>query len=146
MRTATAVTLLLTLATPLLAQEKARVDGIGGVFFRAKAPKELAQWYDDHLGVTVTPTDYGKEPWKQDAGPTVFQPFPAATKYWNADKPFMLNFRVKNLDGLVARLRKDGIKVDVDPMTYPNGRFAALEDPEGNPIQLWEPKDPKGTK
>ena len=70
------------------------------------------------------------------------QPFPAATKYWSADKPFMLNFRVKNLDRLVAQLRKDGIKVDVDPMMYPNGRFAALEDPEGNPIQLWESKGP----
>jgi hypothetical protein len=142
-RAAAAGTLLLTLATPLLAQEKARVDGIGGFFFRATAPKELAQWYKDHLGVGLTPADYGQEPWKQDAGTTVFQPFPAATKYWRADKAFMLNFRVKNLDGLVAQLRKDGIKVDVDPMTYPNGRFAALEDAEGNPIQLWEPK---GTK
>jgi predicted enzyme related to lactoylglutathione lyase len=140
MRTATVVALLLTLGTPLAAQQKERVDGFGGFFFRAKSPKTLAQWYSDHLGVTVTPSDYGQQPWTQDAGPTVFQPFPAATKYWSADKAFMLNFRVKNLDALVAQLRKADIKVDVDPMTYPNGRFAALEDPEGNPIQLWEPK------
>jgi predicted enzyme related to lactoylglutathione lyase len=141
MKTATtAALLLLTLATSLPAQQKERVDGIGGFFFRAQSPKTLAQWYSDNLGVTVTPTGYGGESWKQDAGTTVFQPFPAGTKYWRADKPFMLNFRVKNLDALVAQLRKADIKVDVDPMTYPNGHFAALEDPEGNPIQLWEPK------
>lgn len=141
MKTATiTAALLLTLATSLLAQQKEHVDGIGGFFFRATAPKELAQWYKDHLGVGLTPGDYGQESWKQDAGTTVFQPFPAATKYWRADKTFMLNFRVKNLDALVAQLRKADIKVDVDPMTYPNGRFAQLADPEGNPIQLWEPK------
>ena len=146
MKTATALTLMLTFATPLLAQEKPGVEGIGGFFFRAKSPKTLAEWYRDHLGVTLTPSDYGKEPWRQDAGITVFQPFREETKNWRADKPFKLNFRVKNLDGLVAQLRKDGIKVDVDPMTYPNGRFAQLEDPEGNPLELWEAKEPKGTK
>ena len=139
-RATTAAVLLLTLATSLPAQEKERVDGFGGFFFRAQSPKTLAQWYSDHLGVTPTASDYGGQSWKQDAGTTVFQPFPAATKYWRADKAFMLNFRVKNLDALVAQLRKADIKVDVDPMTYPNGRFASLEDPEGNPIQLWEPK------
>ena len=140
MKTATIAALLLTLATSLPAQQKERVDGIGGFFFRAQSPKTLAQWYSDHLGVTVTPASYDGVPWTQDAGTTVFQPFPATTKYWRADKTFMLNFRVKKLDALVAQLRKADIKVDVDPMTYPNGRFAALEDPEGNPIQLWEPK------
>src|SRR4029077_18298378 len=98
MRTVTVVALLLTLGTPLAAQQKERVDGFGGFFFRAKSPKTLAQWYSDHLGVTVTPSDYGQQPWTQDAGPRVSQPFPAATKYWSADKAFMLNFRVKNLD------------------------------------------------
>jgi glyoxylase I family protein len=141
MRTTTAAALLLlTMTASLAAQQKERVDGIGGFFFRASSPKALAQWYSDHLGVTVTPTASGQEPWTQDAGATAFQPFPGATKYWRADKAFMLNFRVKNLDALVAQLRKADIKVDVDPMEYPNGRFAALEDPEGNPIQLWQPK------
>jgi predicted enzyme related to lactoylglutathione lyase len=141
MRTTIVAALLLTLAASLpAAQQKERVDGFGGFFFRAQSPKTLAQWYSDHLGVTVTPTGYGGESWKQEAGTTVFQPFPATTKYWRAEKAFMLNFRVKNLDALVAQLRKADIKVDVDPMTYPNGRFASLEDPEGNPIQLWEPK------
>jgi predicted enzyme related to lactoylglutathione lyase len=55
-------------------------------------------------------------------------------------KWFMLNFRVRNLDAMVAQLERAGTKVDVDPKTYPNGRFAQLSDPEGNPIQLWQPK------
>jgi glyoxylase I family protein len=117
-----------------------RVEGIGGIFFRASDPKALAQWYADHLGVGVTPTDYGQEPWQQTAGPTAFAPFPATTKYFGrAEQAFMLNFRVRNLDAMVAQLRRAGITVDVDPEKYPNGLFARLADPEGNPIQLWQP-------
>jgi predicted enzyme related to lactoylglutathione lyase len=108
-------------------EQKERVDGIGG--------------YSDHLGVTLTPADDKSESWQQLAGPTVFQPFPANTTYFgSADHSFMLNFRVKNLDAMVAQLRRAGITVDVDPKTYPNGRFARLSDPEGNPIQLWQPQ------
>jgi predicted enzyme related to lactoylglutathione lyase len=121
-----------------------RVDGIGGVFFRAKDPKALARWYADHLGVGRTPTSYGEQPWRQTAGPTAFQPFPADTKYFERpEQAFMLNFRVPDLDAMVAQLRRDGIAVEVDPQAYPNGRFAQTHDPEGNPIQLWEPKEPK---
>jgi predicted enzyme related to lactoylglutathione lyase len=65
----------------------------------------------------------------------------ADTKYFGGpEQGFMLNFRVSNLDAMVAQLRRAGIKVDVDPKTYPNGRFALLHDPEGNPIQLWQPQ------
>ena len=118
-----------------------RVEGIGGFFFRSKAPKVLAKWYADHLGITLTPSDYGQEPWRQSAGPTVFEPFPAGTKYFGRDEQmFMLNFRVKNLDAMAAQLRAADIVVEVDPQAYPNGRFALTHDPEGNPIQLWEPK------
>ncbi len=118
-----------------------RVDGIGGFFFRSKSPKILAKWYADHLGITLTPSDYGQQPWRQAAGPTVFQPFRADTKYFGrAEQMFMLNFRVTNLDAMVAQLRQAGIGVEVDPQTYPNGRFALAHDPEGNPIQLWQPK------
>ena len=117
-----------------------RVEGIGGFFFKAQDPKALARWYADHLGVGTTPESYGQEPWQQTAGPTAFQPFPSTTKYFGrAEQAFMLNFRVRNLDAMVAQLRRAGIKVDVDPETYPNGTFARLSDPEGNPIQLWQP-------
>ena len=135
----------MAMTAAVFAQEKMeRVDGIGGFFFKAKSPKVLAQWYRDHLGVTLTPADYNTEPWQQAAGPTVFGPFPADTKYFGRpEQAFMLNFRVSNLDAMVAQLRRASIKVEVDPKTYPNGRFALLHDPEGNPIQLWQPQKNK---
>ena len=127
---------------PPAAAPMERVDGIGGFFFRAKNPKALARWYADNLGVNQTPTAYNQQPWRQAAGPTAFQPFPANTTYFERpEQAFMLNFRVKHLDAMAAQLRRAGAVVEVDPMTYPNGRFASTHDPEGNPIQLWEPKD-----
>lgn len=119
---------------------KERVGGIGGFFFRAKAPQALAKWYADHLGITPTPPDYNHQPWYQAAGPTVFEPFPAGSKFFErTSQQFVLNFRVRNLDAMVAQLRRAGIAVDRDPKVYPNGQFASLHDPEGNPIQLWQP-------
>ena len=107
-----------------------RVDGIGGFFFRSKSPESLAQWYNDHLGITVTPPDYDHQPWQQAAGPTVFEPFPADSEaFGRADRTFMVNFRVHNLNAMVAPLRRAGINVEVDPKTYPNGRFARLRSP-----------------
>ena len=142
MKSSLALALVLTLTAAVSAQPPMeRVDGIGGVFFRAKEPKVLAKWYADHLGVGLTPSANGQTPWEQAGGPTAFQPFPEGTKYFgDATKMFMLNFRVRDLDAMVAQLRRADIAVDVDPKTYPNGRFARLSDPEGNPIQLWQPK------
>lgn len=118
-----------------------RVLGIGGLFFRAKDPSALAQWYQQYLGVDLVPTDYSQRPWSQEAGPTVFAPFANDTDYFgNMEKQWMINFRVRNLDAMVAQLRAQNIEVRVDPETYPNGRFARLQDPESNPIELWEPK------
>jgi predicted enzyme related to lactoylglutathione lyase len=111
-----------------------RVTGIGGVFFRARDPKALAQWYRDHLGVTG-------QVWKQEAGATAFTPFAEKTTYFgDAMKQWMINFRVSDLDKMVRQLEAAGIEVKVDPATYPNvGRFARIHDPEGNPIELWQP-------
>ncbi|MBX3273789.1 MAG: VOC family protein [Sandaracinaceae bacterium] len=120
-----------------------RVTGFGGFFFRAADPAALAGWYEAHLGVTRTPTSYGDPPWTQDAGPTVFAPFEASTEYFGRpEQAWMINFRVRDLDAMVAQLRAAGIDVDVEAEPYPNGRFARLADPEGNPIQLWEPAEP----
>ena len=117
-----------------------RVHGIGGVFFRAQAPKALAQSYSEHLGVSLTPPDYEHDVWQQEAGPTVFEPFPADTTYLGRpEQSWMVNFRVRNLTAMVAQLQSAGIAVEVDPQEYPNGFFARLRDPEGNPIQLWQP-------
>jgi glyoxylase I family protein len=115
------------------------VTGIGGFFFRAQDPRAIARWYLDHLGIALTPTKYDQQPWQQEAGTTAFQPFPATTKYFDPAKAWMMNFRVRNLDAMVSQLRGANISVEVDEHKYPNGRFAHLHDPEGNPIELWEP-------
>ena len=118
-----------------------RVTGIGGLFFRAKDPAALGQWYKDTLGIDLVPADYSQKPWTQEAGPTVFAPFAIGTDYFgNMEKQWMINFRVRNLDAMVAQLRAMKIEVCVVLEPYPNGRFARLHDPEGNPVELWEPK------
>jgi glyoxylase I family protein len=82
-----------------------------------------------------------EQPWRQDAGPTAFAPFPDSTKYFGGrDRVWMIDFRVRDLSAMVSQLRAAGIAVTVDPQLYPNGRFARLHDPEGNPIELWEPR------
>lgn len=117
-----------------------RVTGFGGVFFRARDPSALAQWYQAHLGVDPVPPDYEQSPWRQEAGPTVFAPFPEDTGYFGeGGQAWMVNFRVGDLDAMVAQLREAGVEVKPDPEVYPNGRFARLHDPEGNPVELWEP-------
>lgn len=124
-------------ATPDTAE---RVLGIGGLFFRSREPKKLAQWYQLHLGIDPVPEDYGHAVWQQAAGPTVFTPFAMDTDYFGSkQQAWMVNFRVRSLDAMVAQLQKSNIEVKVDPEKYPNGRFARLHDPEGNPIELWEP-------
>jgi glyoxylase I family protein len=117
-----------------------RVAGIGGLFFRARDPAALARWYADHLGIDPAPTTYEQPPWWQQQGPTVLSPFPAdSDAFGRPEQAWMLNLRVRDLDAMVAQLRAAGIEVTLDPQTYPNGRFASTADPEGNPIQLWEP-------
>jgi glyoxylase I family protein len=120
--------------------EMEKVAGIGGLFFRAHDPKALGNWYQQHLGIALTPTSEGGTVWQQEAGPTAFSPFPETTKYFgDPQKVWMVNFRVHDLDKMVAQLRTAGIEVK-DPESYPGiGRFARLHDPEGNPIELWQP-------
>ncbi|WP_242150707.1 VOC family protein [Sphingomonas sp. BAUL-RG-20F-R05-02] len=116
------------------------VTGIGGFFFRARDPGALRGWYRTHLGVGGE----GYDPWRQAAGPTMFLPFGSSTDYWPADKPWLLNLRVDNLDAVLARLNAAGIAVTTDPAwdSPEAGRFARIHDPESNPIELWEPPVP----
>ena len=130
--------LCLGLSTKGISMEK--VTGIGGFFFRSKDPATLAKWYADNLGVDLVPKDFKTLPWKQEEGFTVFAPFPENSEMIPKGKTWMLNFRVKSLNAMVEQLRVAGIKVTVDPKQYENGSFATLDDPEGNGIQLWEPK------
>jgi len=117
-----------------------KVVGIGGVFFRSSDPEALARWYLEHLGVTPVPETYDGESWHQEAGPTAFAPFERDTEYFGRPaQAWMINFRVRDLDAMIAQLSQSGITVEIDAQPYPNGRFARLADPEGNPIELWEP-------
>ena len=120
--------------------------GIGGVFFRAHDPDALNEWYRKHLNVgagcnadATGPVDEWS--WTAQGGPTVFAPFKADTDYFPADKQYMLNFRVDDIDALLESLRASGIEVITKPeWNDPTiGKFARIHDPEGNPIELWEP-------
>jgi glyoxylase I family protein len=110
------------------------VTGIGGLFFRSDDTKALAAWYQTHLGI-------GGYDWQQSAGPTIFAPFAKSTDYFAADKQWMLNLRVSELDVLLADLTAAGIAVvtNAEWDTPETGRFARIHDPEGNAIELWEP-------
>jgi predicted enzyme related to lactoylglutathione lyase len=123
--------------------EMEKVTGIGGFFFRAHDPKALGLWYQQHLGVSLIPTSSEESPWQQEAGPTAFAPFKETSGYFgDTTKVWMLNFRVRDLDKMAAQLQAAGIEVKIDPQSYPNGRFARVHDPEGNPIELWQPAKP----
>lgn len=117
-----------------------RVTGIGGVFFRAQDPDRLARWYATHLGVDPAPESYDVSSWWQQPGPTVFAAMPADSDHFGSPpRSWSINFRVADLEAMVDQLRGADVEVTVDAEAYPNGRFASLHDPEGNPIQLWQP-------
>ena len=121
-----------------------KVTGIGGFFFRSRDPDGLANWYQDRFGITTVPKEYDQESWRQEAGETVFAPFDHDSQMIGPpEHTWMINFRVDDLEAMVAQLREAGETVEVDPQRYPNGLFAELRDPEGNGIQLWQPMDPE---
>jgi predicted enzyme related to lactoylglutathione lyase len=125
-----------------MAENKPKVVGVGGVFFKCKDPKMVKEWYKAHLGFNTD--QYGaKFEWMEDKKKAVLQwsPFKENTKYFEpSTRDFMINYRVDNLEGLVTQLKKDGVTI-VDTMeTYDYGKFIHIMDPEDNKIELWEPK------
>lgn len=116
----------------------AKATGIGGVFLRADDPAALGDWYRETLNF-----DMSGPVWLQAAGPTVFAPFSRDSDYFARDRAVMLNFRVDDLDGMISRLKAKGIAVETRAEWDSEvGRFARIHDPEGNPIELWEPAGP----
>lgn len=123
-----------------------RVTGIGGVFFKARDPKALADWYRIHLGMNVE--DWGGVVfrWADDnkagTGTTIWSPFKEDTSYFAPSaSPFMVNFRVEDLHALLTALRAEGCTVDEKIEESEFGMFGWVMDPEGNRIELWQPPD-----
>jgi len=118
-----------------------RVIGFGGFFLKAKDPKALAAWYQEHLGISFGDGMY-VEFLGTDRDRTVFSFFKSDTKYFQpSDKDYMINLRVQNLKTLVEELEKEGVTIvgKVEETEY--GNFGWILDPEGNKIELWEPNE-----
>jgi predicted enzyme related to lactoylglutathione lyase len=131
------------LATAASAPSAGHITGVGGVFFKAKDPKALAAWYRDVLGMPVEA--WGGAALRYDAPKhppaLAWNAFPASTKYFEpSTSGWMINYAVDDMDALLTRLRSKGIKLLKRDDNEPNGRFAWILDPEGNKIELWEPK------
>lgn len=123
------------------------VTGIGGFFFRADDPDALKRWYREHLGVGggIGEDEHGQSHeyvWFTTAGPMVFEPFKRDNDYFPADRSAMINLRVQGLPALLAELREAGIEIAREEQMDGVGSFARIHDPEGNPIELWEPSPP----
>lgn len=123
----------------------ARVTGIGGVFFLARTDRDaLAAWYRDHLGVALEPWGGAVLRWPadgaNDGGLTVWHvAAPDSDWFAPSSSPFMINYRVDDLDALLAELAAKGVAVHKGPETHPNGKFAWILDPDGNKVELWQP-------
>ena len=121
-----------------------RVSGIGGVFFKARDPKSLGAWYRQALGVdTMAGSQFAKFQWRDRddstrVASTAWALFPSASNYFPGS--LMINYRVRNLEAMLAQLKAVGVTVDGKITEDANGKFAWILDPEGNKVELWEPK------
>jgi predicted enzyme related to lactoylglutathione lyase len=118
------------------------VRGIGGVFFKARDPAALAAWYREHLGLPIDAGQtYGSIASTAAGETTVWSVFPADTAYFGGGAAqAMVNYRVDDLDAMLAQLRAAGAKVEDRVEDYDYGRFGWATDPEGNRFELWEPR------
>ena len=122
-----------------------RITGLGGIFFKAKDPEKLRAWYQEHLGLDLQ--DWGgtafrwrdvNEPARE--GSTVWSIFPASSNYFDpSSAPFMVNYRVNDLERVLLALRAEGCTVDEKVEVSEFGKFGWVMDPEGNRLELWEP-------
>jgi predicted enzyme related to lactoylglutathione lyase len=122
-----------------------KVTGIGGVFFKSKDPKATQAWYAERLGVPVHAGGVMMFEWEDPQHPkregqTVLAPFADDTKYFSpSTSPYMINFRVRDLDAMLTQLRAAGVTVDDKVEESEFGRFGWIMDPDGNRIELWQP-------
>lgn len=135
----------------VIADTTPKVTGIGGIFFRAKNPQKTREWYGKNLGLVID--DYGS-PFKfrnanrpEEINYLRWSPFDEKTDYFNpSEKEFMINYRVQNIEGLVKKLRENGVPIVDEVAAFEYGKFVHIIDPEGNKIELWEPVDSFFTK
>lgn len=128
-----------------------RVTGIGGIFFRSDDPVKTREWYGKNLGLAID--DYGSSfEFRNSEHPDeinylIWSPFDKNTDYFSPSvKEFMINYRVQNIEGLVNKLRDNGVTIIDNIEVYEYGKFVHIMDPEGNKIELWEPVDSDLTK
>ena len=126
--------------------KKGRVTGIGGIFFKSEDPQKINEWYYEHLG--LVPNEYGSLfEYREGSNPdqiayAQWGPFKSDTEYFSpSKKEFMINYRVQNIEGLVEKLKANGVQVVDEITTYDYGKFVHIMDHEGNKIELWEPID-----
>ena len=132
---------------PVQVEQRGRILGIGGVFFKSANRDQMREWYSKHLGLA----DKGHGvmlPWRERDDPqkehtTVWTLFPATTDYIPATQSFMINYIVEDLDALLDRLKQEGVKIDPKRMNESYGRFAWIYDLDGNKIELWQPVSAK---
>jgi predicted enzyme related to lactoylglutathione lyase len=126
----------------------ARVTGIGGIFLRSRDPQALAGWYAQHLGITLNEYGGASFDWTDEVpestGTTAWSIFPDDTEYFGpgtpaGPQPYMVNYRVDDLDALLTQLTDAGVSIDPQRDDSPYGRFAWITDPEGNRVELWQP-------
>ena len=129
---------------PVKSEQRGRILGIGGVFFKSANRDQMREWYSKHLGLA----DKGGGamlPWREREDPkkehvTVWTIFPSTTDYFGSgNAPFMINYIVDDLDALLDRLKEEGVKIDPKRMDESYGRFAWIYDLDGNKIELWQP-------
>lgn len=123
-----------------------KVTGIGGIFFKCKDPGKITEWYHKNLGLDTNPYgasfEWYEAPDEGKKAMTQWTPFADNTKYFEpSEKDFMINYRVEDLETLVEELKENGVTVLDDIESYDYGKFVHILDPEGNKIELWEPKD-----
>jgi hypothetical protein len=132
---------------PVKMEQRGRILGIGGVFFKSANRDQMREWYSKHLGLA----DKGGGamlPWRERDDPqkehvTVWTVFPTSTDYFPATQPFMVNYIVDDLDALLDRLKQEGVKIDAKRMNEAYGRFGWIYDSDGNKIELWQPPSAK---
>ena len=132
---------------PVKMEQRGRILGIGGVFFKSANRDQMREWYAKHLGLTDTGSG-AMLPWREHDDPqkehvTVWTLFPASTDYFPATQPIMINYIVDDLDALLDRLKQEGVKIDAKRMNESYGSFAWIYDADGNKIELWQPASAK---